>query len=175
MSVPALVLPVSGPFVGLWNADPLGTQNDDGFELSCTLQGQEVNQSDAYGMTLVEAIYRGQNWKCRLRGLEWNKVGLLESLQQFGNTGAPGTFTPILFNIGERWSDFCETLLLTAILGDPPSTPATLTAMSAGISPQFQSSFLFTSKLREMPLEFVLLPYQATVSGTPYHVPFTTT
>jgi hypothetical protein len=176
VSVPALILPVSGPYTGLWDANPLGTQNDDGFELSCTLAGQEINASDAFGLTLVEGIYRGQNWKLRLRGLEWNKEGMLGALQMFGSFPiVAGTLTPVLTNIGERWSTFCQTLLLTAILGDPPSTPASLTAMSAGISPNFLSSFMFTSKMREFPLEFCLLPYQTTVSSVLVDVPFTTT
>ena len=54
--VAALVLPISGPYVGTWNGADLGTQNDDGFVLIGAYQGQEINLSDAYGMTLVEAI-----------------------------------------------------------------------------------------------------------------------
>ena len=170
----ALVLPISGPYTGLWNALALGTQNDDGFVLSATVQGQEINASDAYGMTLVEAIYRGENWKLRLRGLEWNKAGLLDSLLMFGQT-ATGTLSPELRNIGERWSKYCKTLLLTAILGNPPAVPQTLTALTAGLSPNQTTEFMMTSKMREMPLEFVLLPYAATVSAATVNVPFTTT
>ena len=48
-----LVVPVAGPYTATWNSLPLGTQNDDGFQLSCTIQGQEANQTDAYGMTLI--------------------------------------------------------------------------------------------------------------------------
>ena len=89
-----LVLPISGPYVGTWGTTgsetplllAMGIMNDDGYELSCTLQGQEINESDAYGMTLIEGIYRGQNWRIRLRGLEWNSTGLLARLQMFGRT-----------------------------------------------------------------------------------------
>ena len=170
-----LVLPVSGPYLGVWNALPLGTQGDDGFELSCTIQGQEINATDAYGQTLVEGIYRGQNWKLRFRGLEWNKSGLLTALQAFGQSGAAGTFTPILANVGDRMSTYAKTLLLTAILGNPPTTPQTLTAVQAVIAPQSTSAFNFTSKMREFPLEMVLLPYIVTISAVNYAVPFTTT
>ena len=175
MGLPGVVVPISGPYVGTWQALALGTQNDDGFELMATIQGQEVNESDAWGMTLVEAIYRGQNWRVRLRGLEWNKAGLLDSLQMFGRSGASGTFGPILTNIGDRWTKFCQALVLTAILANPPTTPQTLTATNAGIAPQSQSAMLMTSKVREMPLEFVLLPYQTTVGSVTYTLPFTTT
>ncbi len=171
----ALVLPVSGAYVGLWQALPLGTQHDDGFDLQATTQGQEVDATDAYGMTLVEAIYRGQNWRLRFRGLEWNKTGQLSLLQMFGQTGAAGTFSPTLANIGNRWSAFCQTLLLTAILSNPPTTPQTLTALTAGLAPQSQSSMLMTSKVREMPVEMVMLPYQTVVSSATVTVPFTCT
>ena len=170
----ALVVPISGPYVGLFNAQALGVQNDDGFQLLCTLQGQEVNETDAYGLTLVEAIYRGQNWRCRLRGLEW-KSGLLNILQMFGQSGAVTTLTPVLQNIGDRWSKFCQTLVLTAILGNPPSTPATITSTNAGFAPQYQTEFMFTSKVRELPLELVFLPYAAVVGSITYNVPFTST
>src|SRR5882724_233766 len=108
----ALVVPVSGPAVGTWTALPLGTLSDDGYELVATVQGQEVNETDAYGMTLVEAIYRGQNWRCRMRGLEWDKTGQLGLLQMFGQTGAARSLTPLLNLIGERWSNFCNPLVL---------------------------------------------------------------
>jgi hypothetical protein len=153
----------------------MGVQNDDGFELAATIQGQEVNESDQYGMTLVEAIYRGQNWRLRLRGLEWNKTGLLTSLQMFGKGVAGAVLSPILQNIGDRWTNYCQALLLTAILANPPSTPTTLTATNAGIAPNSQSAFNFTSKVREMPLEFVLIPYSTTIGSFTGGVPFTTT
>lgn len=169
-----LVVPIAGPYTATFNSLPLGTQNDDGFQLSCTIQGQEVNQTDAYGMTLTEAIYRGQNWRLQFRGLEWDKTGLLAIAQMFGARVA-GSLTPILTNIGDKWTTYCKTLVLTAILGNPPSVPQSLTAATAGIAPNSQFAFNMTSKLREFPLELVLIPYSADIGGTFYKVPFTTT
>lgn len=169
----ALVVPVSGPYSGLFNALPLGTLNDAGYEVQATVQGQEVNETDAYGMTLVEAIYRGINWRLRIRGLEW-KSGLLAILQMFGQTTA-GVLSPYLANVGDRWSKYCQSLVLTAILGNPPTTPQSLTALLAGVAPQQQSTFNMTSKVREIPLELILLPYTATVGSSSFSVPFTVT
>ena len=178
-----LVVPISGPDIGLWggsNALPpvggnaLGTQNDDGFVLSCSFQGQEVNASDAYGLTLVEAIYRGENWRLRFTGLEWNRTGLLNLMQMFGQVLA-GTFAPLLKNIGDRWTSYCTSLQLTSILSSPaPSYPNTLTAFTAGLAPNSQTSGMWTSKLREMPLDMVLFPYQTTINGVSVVVPFVT-
>lgn len=148
-------------------------QHDDGYELACTIQGQEINASDAYGMTLVEGIYRGQNWRCRFRGLEWDKTGLLTSLQMFGQTGAARSLTPSLGVIGDRMTRYAGTLLLTAILGDPPCIPQTLTALTATVAPNSQSAFNLTSKMREFPLEMCLIPYASGSGNTT--IPFSTT
>ena len=172
-----LVVPVSGPYIGVWNGSALGTQNDDGFVLTGTYQGQEINQSDAYGMTLVEAIWRGLNWRMRFRALEFNKPGILSALQAFGSSGAGGTtFTPTLQSIGDRFSKFAQSLVLTSILGAyPPTMPATLTALSAIIAPQSNVELLMTSKMREAPIEMVLLPYSASVGSRTANTSFTTT
>lgn len=171
----ALVLPISGPYLGTWNGNTLGTQNDDGFVLSVQHNGQEISTSDAYGMTLVEAIWRGMNWRCRIRGIEFNKSGLLDLLQMFGRTGLNTTLTPQLTAIGDRWSNYCRIMILTAILGNPPTMPQTLTANSAGLAPGQTTEFLLTSKMREMPIEMIFLPYAATVGSGSVIVPFTTT
>jgi hypothetical protein len=95
-------------------------------------------------------------------------------MQMFGQTGASGTVTPNLTNIGDRWTKYCQALVLTSILGNPPSVPQTLTAVNAGVAPNSQNSWNITSKLREAPFELVLLPYAAGGSaGTP--IPFSTT
>lgn len=177
MPVAALVLPISGPYTATWNAFTLGTQGDDGYQLTGTWQGQEVNLSDAYGMTLVEAIWRGLNWRVKFRSLEWNKTGILASMQMMGSTGAPSTtFTPTLGVIGDRMSRFGQAMVLTAILGNPPTYPQTLTANNAVVAPQLTMEFIMTSKVREAPFEMVLLPYSATVGSlTNQNVAFTTT
>lgn len=176
MAVTGLVVPISGPYTATWNAFTLGTQNDDGYVLNGSWQGQEVNASDAYGMTLVEAIYRGLNWRLRFRGLEFNKTGILASLQAFGSSGAPSTtFTPTLANIGNRSTAFAQALVLTAILGNPPTFVQTLTALGAIVAPQSNAEYLMTSKVREAPFEFVLLPYSAVVGSSTVNIAFTTT
>lgn len=171
-----LVVPVSGPYTATWASSSMGTQNDDGYVLHGTWQGQEVNLSDAYGMTLVEAIWRGLNWRMRFRGLEFNKPGILASMQAFGSTGAATTtFTPILSNIGNRYTAFAQALILTAILANPPTFVQTLTAMNAIVAPQTNVDYLMTSKVREAPFEMVLLPYSATVGSLTVNTAFTTT
>lgn len=180
-----LAIPVAGPYISSWFALPLGVQNDDGYRLTCTIQGQEMNATDQFGKTLVEGVYQGQNWRVRLTGLEW-KAGLVEILQMFGNLD-PGTngLQPTLsgatvgnlnnvVNVGDLWTHYTGPLVMTAVLGNPPTTPQSLTASNAGIAPEQSSEFMFTSKIRELPLEMVLIPYNTTIGSIRYAVPFTT-
>lgn len=173
----AIVLPVSGPYTGGWNSFGLGVNNDDGFVLTGQWTGQEVNQTDLYGMTLVEAIYRGINWRLRFRTMEWSFPGFLAAMQAFGSTGAPSTtFTPKLDNVGDRYSKFSHPLVLTAFLAKPPVFLQTLTALSAIMAPNSNTEAMLTSKVCEGPLEMVLLPYTATVGSlVAQDVAFTTT
>ncbi len=176
-----LVVPVSGPYVAVWNALPLGVQSDDGYALSCTVAGQEVNATDQYGQTLVEGVYQGQNWRCRLRGLEW-KTGLLAILQMFGQVRGDNSLNPTLsginpltlpvVNVGDLWTNYAKILVLAAILGNPPSSPQTLTAATAALAPGQTSEFMMTSKVRELPLELVLIPYSTVISSRTYAIPF---
>ena len=178
-----LVVPVSGPYVAIWTGLPLGVQSDDGYALSCTVAGQEVNATDQFGQTLVEGVYQGQNWRCRLRGLEW-KSGLVEILQMFGNIDplsgglyptlyGTNTGGPPICNVGDLWTNYCGTLLLTAVLGNPPTKPQSLTATNAGLAPGQTSEFMMTSKVRELPLELVLIPYLTVIQSVTFAVPFT--
>ncbi len=187
MAATALVLPVSGPYVAKWQTYSLGTQQDDGFTLTGQYTGQEVNASDAYGQTLVEAIWRGLNWRLRFRGLEMNRQGILAIMQAFGSTGQPtNTFTPTLANIGTRYSAFSQPLVLTSILPVQPqgsdfATSAnpgyigSLTALNANVAPQSNVEMMLTSKVREVPMEMVLMPYAATVASLAVNLSFTTT
>ena len=53
--------------------------------------------------------------------------------------------------------------------------PQTLTAANAAIAPQSNIEMLMTSKMREVPFEMVLLPYNVSGSGGNVNVSFTTT
>jgi len=155
----------------------MGTLSDDGYELGVSFGGEEVNATDAYGLTLVEAIYRGFNWKVRLTGLEW-KTALVALLKEFGSTTGlltDGLLTPQLLNVGTRWTTFAQALVLTAILGNPPTTPQSLTATNAAFAPNANSTFLLTSKVRQVPLDLVLIPYTTVINSVTVAVPFTVT
>lgn len=153
-----LIVPISGPYTATWGSKPLGTMDDSGFTLSGRWHGQEVNASDAYGMTLVEAVYRGVSWRVSFNALEFNQLGVLSIIHTFGGIN-PTRLSPLLDNIGVLHSDFSRTLILTAVLGNPPTSPQTLTSLLAVIAPDTNIQMLMTSQVRDAPVEMVLIPY----------------
>lgn len=174
-----LIVPVSGAYVGTYRGNLLGTMNDDGFILTGTWHGQEVNASDVYGMTLVNAVYRGLDWRLSFTSLEFNYAGVRDILLTFNQASlaaGDGILSPILNRVGDTWiTSATAVLVLTAILGNPPTRPQTLTASTAIIAPETNVQMLMTSKVRETPLEMALFPYQTSIGGTDYNVSFTTT
>jgi hypothetical protein len=205
----ALIVPVSGPYTGTYapptetsspyygqaiGAVSLGIMNDDGYRISCEFKAQEVNATDAFAMTLLDFVNRGQDWKIFMTGQEW-KAALMLLLQPWGvtpflpnNSGSVYTYSGVLSPqlggggtlgsngaIGTRGVLSSGILLLTSTLGGPPTAPASLTANQAIISPNSRADFNFTSKVRELPLELSLLPYNLMVLGNNYTVPFSVT
>jgi len=50
-----------------------------------------------------------------------------------------------------------------------------LTAMTAGLAPGQTTEMMMTSKMKEMPIEMVLLPYSAVDGSESVVIPFSTT
>lgn len=179
-----LAVPVSGPYLGTWNALTLGVMDDNGFVLRCVIHGQEMNRTDQFGQTLVEGVYQGQDWRARFNGLEF-KAGLLAALQAFGAADRVGnTLNPTLsgvivglqangINVGDLFTNYANPLVLTAVLGNPPTAPQSLTATNAIVAPEMNTEMSLTSKIRELPLELCLIPYNTVIGSISNAVPFT--
>ena len=102
MPVTALILPISGAYVGTWGALYLGMMNDNGFEVTLAMKAQEINETDAFGMTLLDYVYRGMDWRVRFTGKEWNRQGsgaLMNALQPFGSSPT-GQLGPVVSRLG---------------------------------------------------------------------------
>lgn len=163
--------PVAGAYVGTYNAIALGMMNDDGFIIGYTPVGQDLNDTDQFGGTLIEGVYRGGNFRVRSRTKEWN-TGMQGAFQVYGKVSAGVAPSFALGIVGRKYSAIAQALLLTATAGTPAAAaPATLTVTQALLAPNTNLDIGFTSKIREVPLEWICLPY--TVSSDT--VPFTTT
>ena len=180
----ALLTAVAGPYTATYNpgtnasgggggAQAQGITADDGFRLVWTIHKQRIGNdgTDQYGMSHLESVYRGMDFRIVYRCREYS-VNNVNAALPYGK-GAT-TLSPVHGQAGrvDDNSGIAGALVLTAASGTPASTnPATLTAAHAVISDNTSYDLIFTSKLRELPVSLDLIPY---VSGGPV-VWFTTT
>jgi hypothetical protein len=135
---------------------------ENGYNLVIIPHAERIAESDAYGQTLFELIYRGVDVGLIYDGLEYKGTvgtsGPLGAIWPWGATfGTMGV-------IGRLGSAIAYSVILTATAGTPAaSTPATLTAPRAIISPGFNVNLLFNSKLRKVPIRFDCMPNDSVV------------
>ncbi len=138
---------------------------EDGYEISVNHSKELINQTDGYGDTTIDGIYRGMgNVFIQSTALEW-KAGMLNALFPYGatNLAASGaTFLP-LGVIGQLDSAVSGILIFTATAGTPAAAaPATMTATYAIIG-EDAIRWTLTSKLRKTPIRWRILPYLDTI------------
>jgi hypothetical protein len=169
----SLILPIAGAYAGTWDGKDLGILSDDGYELSMQVRAQEINDTDQFGMTLIEAIYRGQDWRVRFRGKEAAKEGIVAVLMALGTAGGGG-IAPALGIIGVTMTSKAQALVLTATTGTPADValdgPQSLTADYASLSPSNNTAMLMTSKVKEVPIEMVCFPYASSGENIPFSI-----
>ena len=54
----SIAAPVAGAYTGTWNSNPLNYTRQ-GFNLNLTHKAERVEESDLYGLSLIEMIFRG--------------------------------------------------------------------------------------------------------------------
>lgn len=174
----ALLTAVAGAYTGTWTpaasngasgagggATSVGILADDGFELSWVVHEQTIGNdgTDQYGNTLLETIYRGADWRMRFLCREY-AVANMNAAWTWGRTGSAALY-PILGVIARLGYDTSGVLIMTATASTPSATnPASLTASKCQMASGTQFGLSFTSKIRQTPVNLVLLPY--TVSST---------
>lgn len=168
----ALIIPTSGPYTSLYtphfrSPNPgtrasLGLMRS-GWELHWDVHTYPVNDTTSWGKTLIELIYLGADWRLKAQALEYSVGALTEAAWAWngGQEDVGELFNVVASNIGQRATNASSGgLILTAVAGPPAqSSPGTLTAdnvVTVG------GSFGMDSRLREIPIDFRLLPTTTT-------------
>jgi hypothetical protein len=161
----------SGAYTSTYNAVSCDfTRN--GYELEFSIKGEMINESDAYGDSLLDYVYRGGN------------CGVIAEYRVANSGSMPGAsagnilaffpwcttmgqlFTAAL-PIGRRASDVASAFVMTATANTPTaSRPATLTASKAIVPPDANLKLLLTSKSRSVPMRLSFLPSESGSTGT---------
>lgn len=155
---------VAGRYSATWNAVSLGITRQ-GFELDIDYKHEQIDESDAYGQSLIESIVRGASVSLSATLKEYAS-GSKAVLWPLGNS-VLGVIQSTANPIGTLASDLAKSLVLTAAANTPAAAaPATLTASKAYIHPTYNPKLLFDSRLREVPIRMQFYPSETTGTVT---------
>ncbi|WP_020474929.1 hypothetical protein [Zavarzinella formosa] len=145
---------IAGKYDGTYDAVAVGI-TDQGFELEQNSSAEMIEESDAYGATLIDWIYRGGSVNLQFLCKAY-KAG---SITPFWPWGALGVHSTVVAPISRLASDVATAVVLTATADTPAETaPASLTGSLAILAPNSPAKLLFNSKLRQVPVRLQLLP-----------------
>lgn len=165
----ALATLIDGHYGCTYNAVGIGI-TEDGFDLIQALKEEVIDESDAYGGTMIDYIYRGGNVTLRCDSKEF-KAGSLLPYWPWGG-GTWGRMRNASNPIGALAANVAAAVVLTSTSGTPAaSAPASITGTYSILAPGQQGTLKFTSRLRRVPIFLALLPYESS-SNTVW---FTTT
>lgn len=149
-----------GEYTMTYGGAAVGICTSGGKHLRLRHKGIRVDDTDTYGSTLIDGIYRGMACTLTCVFKEWN-AGVKAAIWPASTTlnGAVGV-------IGRLWSSMAASIVLTATTGTPAATngPATLTAGKAILAEENDVDVLFGPDERDVPVVFNLLAYDD--SGT---------
>ena len=115
-----------------------------------------VNQTDAFGDSVIDWGYRGGNVFLQFIGKAY-KAGAITPFWPWGTLGKLSTASA---PIGRLASDVASAMVLTSTAATPAvATPATITASKSILAPNNPATLLYNSELRNVPIRLQLLPY----------------
>lgn len=167
----AITSPIAGAYTGVHNSIPL-LYTRQGYNLHFTHKAERIEETDLYGLSLIELIYRGAQLTidtiCKVYGA--NSVGALSPWMlglALGNVYTAG------LPISQLGSAAARPLVLTAVPFTPAAVaaaPATLTVAKSIISPDQDFTLIFNSVLREVPLRWDALLVDTVGTGSVFVV-----
>lgn len=152
---------IAGRFSCTYNSVDIGIA-EDGHTLSWQVFKEMINNTDQYGDTDIDAIYRGMNVFLQTTLKEY-KAGSLTPATPY-NTFAPSGATNFALGvIGRLDTNVAKTLVMTSTASTPAAAaPATLTATYAILAPGYSVELFFGPRHRRVPIRFQLYPYDST-------------
>lgn len=154
---------IAGPYTATWtppssSAKALGITQD-GFELEWVMHG-EIIKGDNMGDSIQDGVYRGGDAFINVVCEEFDAAGLY---------GASGTvaqaFNPASATFGKHgqagvlFSALAGILVLTRVSASTTASPVSITANKAILANEHVIRTKMASRLRTVPLRFLLLPY----------------
>lgn len=151
---------IAGQYAGVYGAAALGTL-EKGWRLRWQFHKEVIADTDAYGQTPIDSIYRGASvW---IGGVFMEtKAGVIAVTSPYNSYAPTGASAFELGIIGRLDTGVAGALVLTAIAGTPAaSSPTSLTATLA-IQEEDQVEQQWGPTLRKTPFMMRCLPYLST-------------
>lgn len=152
---------ISGRYAGAYNSVDVGI-TEEGFKITNQFFQELIQESDAYGQSPIEGLYRGGDCICEFLCLE-AKAG---SYSPFWPWAAAVGQLVSAIPIGSLATDNAQAMVLTAVAGTPAAAgalaPASLTASKALLRENYPTTLLFGTKLRKVPISLRFWPYVST-------------
>jgi len=119
-----------------------------------------VTNTDAYGDSDVDGVYRGMNVWYEATLAEY-KPGTVRPVAPFNSFNATGNVNFAMGVVGRLDTDLAQTLVMTVVAGTPAATaasPTTLTAALAILDANFNVEWFFGPRYRKTPFRAKLYP-----------------
>jgi len=156
----ALETLVAGRYSGTYNSVDVGI-TETGFEIEQGSKAQLVDETDAYGQSIIDFVYRGGDVYL---GFE-SKAYKAGSLTPFWPWGSLGVMRDDATPIGRLASAVASATVLTSVANTPAAAaPASLTGTLSILAPNSNPKLLYNSKVRNVPVRLILLPYTASTA-----------
>lgn len=150
---------VAGRYTNTYNAVDTGITRD-GYTLDQGLSAEVIDETDAFGGSVIDYVYRGGNVFLSFVSKAY-KAGSITPFWPWAT--ALGTLLTTAAPLGRLASALAAADVLTAVANTPAAAaPASLTANLAILAPNSSASLLFNSKVREVPVRLQCLPFDAT-------------
>lgn len=148
---------IAGAYSASYAAADVGVSRT-GYDLQHTPKAEMVDETDAYGLSTVDWIYRGGDAFVNFTSRAY-KAG---SIAAFWPYGALGVISTSAAPIARLASAIAGAFVLSATANTPAATsPASLTANLALLAPNFDARLLYDSRLRDVPCRLQLLPFSS--------------
>lgn len=163
-----ITAPIAGAYTGTLNPAGAGATalnyTRQGFNLNFTQKGEKLEESDLFGMTLIEVVGRGSQMTidciCKV-------YAAITRDALFPWAGAFGRVYNAALPIAGLASVAPDALIFTSVANTPAaSSPATLTAPCVTLSPDNNLQIVLNSTIREVPLRWDVIMTETAAVGS---------
>lgn len=122
------------------------------------LHAEMINNTDAYGKSLIDSVYQGSDYSFQATALEWAAKTVSVAFPWNATWGRMGV-------IGRLFYDLAQALVMTSVVGTPARNAApaatSITASKTLVHPQYNVNIAFGPLLRRLPVRLAMFPYDS--------------